>query len=87
MRECTHECESKYEPKPEPEVTECGDCGLQWCGRCDPTHGPLCHRCHGRGYTTAPIRYRDIRFPEDCEHIDIADTLDGAVCRDCGAEA
>ena len=38
-----------------PLVAECGTCGAQWCDRCDPTHGPLCPTCHGRGYSTAEI--------------------------------
>lgn len=41
----------------------CGGCNRQWCERCDGTQGPLCHYCHGRGYSTAPrgvpIRFKD----------------------------
>lgn len=44
-----HKCENVCE------VT-CLGCGLVWCDRCDPAHGPLCPQCHGLGYTTAYIR-------------------------------
>lgn len=37
------------------EPTTCGNCGLVWCNKHDPAHGPLCPKCHGRGYTTAPV--------------------------------
>jgi hypothetical protein len=33
----------------------CGNCERSWCERCDPTHGPLCHYCHGRGWSTSPL--------------------------------
>lgn len=33
--------------------TTCGTCDLSWCDTCDPTHGPLCHACSGRGYSDA----------------------------------
>ncbi len=45
------------------ERCECGAywtrCGYRerthaWCDSCDPAHGPLCHYCHGRGYSTHP---------------------------------
>jgi len=41
-----------------PLVVTCGGCGLQWCERCDAAPGPLCHACHGRGYSTAPLNRR-----------------------------
>lgn len=44
-------------------VVTCGSCTRQWCELCDGTHGPLCHYCHGRGYSTAP-RGVAIRFNE-----------------------
>lgn len=34
----------------------CGNCGQSWCEACDPAPSALCHYCHGRGYSTAPIR-------------------------------
>jgi len=36
-------------------VAECLSCGLKWCDRCDPAPAASCHRCHGRGHTTAII--------------------------------
>lgn len=40
-------------------AASCGGCGRSWCDRCDPTPGPLCHYCNGRGYSLAPLgRYR-----------------------------
>lgn len=38
-----------------PDVVTCWGCLNQWCERCDPTPGPLCPWCNGRGYSTAPI--------------------------------
>ena len=35
------------------DATLCGECGTIWCATCDPCPWPLCHVCHGRGYTTA----------------------------------
>lgn len=37
------------------EIAECGICGRRWCGFCDPAPAALCHWCHGRGYSIAPI--------------------------------
>lgn len=37
------------------EVT-CGNCGRSWCEHCDPGPSALCPFCHGRGYSTAPIK-------------------------------
>jgi hypothetical protein len=39
------------------EVT-CGICGRSWCEACDGAPSALCHWCHGRGHSTAPIRKR-----------------------------
>lgn len=33
----------------------CGDCERSWCERCDPCPSALCHWCHGRGCSTAPL--------------------------------
>lgn len=33
----------------------CGGCGNAWCERCDPAPSALCHWCHGRGESFAPI--------------------------------
>jgi hypothetical protein len=33
----------------------CGNCGNSWCETCDPAPSALCHTCHGRGYSIAPI--------------------------------
>ncbi len=38
-----------------PEKVSCAGCGLEWCERCDPAPSALCPRCHGRGYSTAPL--------------------------------
>ncbi len=38
-----------------PDVATCGRCGRSWCFNCDPCPAALCHWCHGRGYSTAPI--------------------------------
>jgi hypothetical protein len=35
--------------------TTCMSCFYSWCDHCDGAHGPLCHKCHGRGYSTAPL--------------------------------
>ncbi len=37
------------------DVTTCGHCGNSWCERCDPTPSPLCHTCHGRGFSHAEL--------------------------------
>lgn len=29
-----------------------------WCERCDPCPAALCHWCHGRGYSIAPLPRR-----------------------------
>ena len=36
-------------------MVTCGMCDRSWCERCDPAPSALCHWCHGRGYSTAPI--------------------------------
>ena len=33
----------------------CGGCDSAWCEKCDPGPSALCHTCHGRGYSTAPL--------------------------------
>jgi hypothetical protein len=33
----------------------CGNCGREWCERCDPAPAALCPWCHGRGYSTHPL--------------------------------
>jgi hypothetical protein len=38
-----------------PKRVTCGDCGREWCERCDPCPSALCHWCHGRGYSLAPL--------------------------------
>jgi hypothetical protein len=38
-----------------PDAVTCGNCERSWCERCDPTPGPLCHFCHGRGDTDAEL--------------------------------
>jgi len=38
-----------------PDKTTCARCGRSWCERCDPSPGPLCHYCHGRGWSKAPL--------------------------------
>lgn len=52
-----HVCESRYTNGEEmqPEKATCGACGLSWCDRCDPAPSAMCHYCHGRGYSTAPL--------------------------------
>lgn len=37
-------------------IVTCGICGRSWCEQCDPAPSALCHWCHGRGYSTAPVR-------------------------------
>lgn len=37
-------------------VTCGGNRRHRWCEACDPAPSALCHWCHGRGYSTAPIR-------------------------------
>jgi len=44
----THGCDA-------PERVTCGSCGNSWCERCDPAPSALCHYCHGRGVSTAPL--------------------------------
>jgi len=44
-------------PMTPPIVATCGNCDRSWCEKCDPTPGPLCHFCHGYGYTRAEIIY------------------------------
>lgn len=39
--------------------TTCGGCGNAWCGECDPAPSALCHWCHGRGKSTAPMTAAD----------------------------
>ena len=39
----------------QPARVTCGTCELSWCERCDPCPSALCHRCHGRGHSTAPL--------------------------------
>lgn len=39
-------------------ITQCGaDSAHRWCADCDPAPAALCHWCHGRGYSTAPLSY------------------------------
>jgi hypothetical protein len=38
-----------------PQRVTCGTCNRSWCGRCDPAPSALCHYCHGRGHTNAPL--------------------------------
>ncbi len=33
----------------------CGNCGRSWDERQDPAPSALCHWCHGRGHSTAPL--------------------------------
>lgn len=40
----------------EPDPKTCHGCGRTWCERCDPTPGPGCPWCNGRGYSTAEVR-------------------------------
>ena len=42
-----HDCETSR-------VT-CGNCDSSWCEKCDPGPSALCHTCHGRGHSTAPL--------------------------------
>lgn len=44
-----------------PELVTCGNCGRSWCEREDPAPSALCHYCHGRGYSVAPIPPRQAR--------------------------
>ncbi len=44
-----HACES-------PVAVTCGSCHASWCERCDPAPSALCHTCHGRGHSTAPLQ-------------------------------
>lgn len=44
-----------------PEVVTCGICGRSWCERCDPAPSALCHYCHGRGYSEAPMNRPQVR--------------------------
>lgn len=37
------------------EKSTCGECGRSWDDSADPAPSALCHWCHGRGYSTAPI--------------------------------
>lgn len=39
----------------DPDPATCGNCERSWCDRCDPSPSALCHYCHGRGYSTAPL--------------------------------
>jgi hypothetical protein len=36
-------------------VVTCGICDRSWCESCDPAPSALCHYCHGRGHSTAPV--------------------------------
>ena len=47
LSETAHDCEASR-------VT-CGNCDSSWCERCDPGPSALCHTCHGRGHSTAPL--------------------------------
>ena len=38
-----------------PDRVTCGNCGRSWCERCDPAPSALCHYCHGRGLSCAPL--------------------------------
>ena len=38
-----------------PERVTCGGCERSWCERCDPAPAALCHWCHGRGESLAPL--------------------------------
>jgi hypothetical protein len=40
-----------------PEIATCGNCVRSWCARCDPAPSALCHYCHGRGFSLAPLPF------------------------------
>lgn len=45
----------------------CGGCEREWCERCDPGPGALCHWCHGRGYSIAPVTHVDMDNHQEVE--------------------
>jgi hypothetical protein len=51
-----HDCRIPIDTDRAPRTVTCGGCEAEWCERCDPSPGPLCHTCHGRGYSTAAIK-------------------------------
>lgn len=55
------------------EIVTCGICNRSWDAEKDPAPAALCHWCHGRGYSTAPVN------PPDCE----CATTDGVPCLPC----
>jgi hypothetical protein len=57
LEEKLHTCEGTDDDgRPlAPEKVSCPGCGLEWCERCDPAPSALCHTCHGRGYSDAPM--------------------------------
>lgn len=66
------QCDCKEQ---EPKRVTCGNCGTEWCERCDPAPSALCHVCHGRGHTTAPLK-QGIVYPEHAApEVDHARTL------------
>ena len=38
-----------------PEKVTCGNCGAEWCERCDPFPSAMCPVCNGYGYSKAPM--------------------------------
>ena len=68
--------EARCECDPEePKRVTCGNCSAEWCERCDPAPSALCHTCHGRGYSTAPLK-QGIVYPENAApEVDHARTL------------
>jgi len=56
-----HQCPGTDEDdKPlQPDAATCGICGRSWCDRCDPAPSALCHFCHGRGESSAPLFLED----------------------------
>lgn len=38
-------------------LVTCFACWYRWCEGCDPAPSALCHRCHGRGESTAPFPF------------------------------
>jgi hypothetical protein len=67
MRSDLHTCEGTDDDGAplKPEAVTCGNCELEWCERCDPCPSALCPKCHGRGYTTAPLDEDGVRDLEN----------------------
>jgi len=38
----------------------CGNCEHSWCEKCDPAPAALCHWCHGRGHSIAPLCFEKV---------------------------